>query len=236
MSMSRCQPVMATMVTSTKPARKTSPGEGPKVPGPNGNGSKRHDGFPGPDSRGNRYRIGMWVGLASVAMMFTSLSSAYIVRSASSNDWTPLPMPRVLLLSTALLVGSSVTLEAARRRLRAGLGAAYKQWLAITVVLGLAFVAAQLVAWRQLARQGIYLASNPHSSFFYLLTGAHGVHLLGGLLGLTFLWLRWRRPMNDTTETTSTVKRKAATDAVTVYWHFMDALWIYLFLLLFLWR
>ena len=224
---------MATMVTSTKPARKTSPGSGPKIPGPNGNGSKRHGDFRDPESQGNRYRIGMWVGLASVAMMFTSLSSAYIVRSASSNDWTPLPMPRVLLVSTALILASSVTLEFARRKLKAGFSALYKQWLLVTVILGLAFLVAQLFAWRQLVRQGIYLASNPHSSFFYLMTGAHAVHLLGGLLGLTFLSLRWRRQV---TEKTAIVKRTAATDAVTVYWHFMDALWIYLFLLLFLWR
>jgi cytochrome c oxidase subunit 3 len=221
------------MVTSTKPARKTSPGGGPKIPGPNGNGRKHHDDFRDPESQGNRYRIGMWVGLASVAMMFTSLSSAYIVRSASSNDWTPLPMPRVLLVSTALILASSVTLELARRKLKAGLSALYKRWLLVTVVLGLAFLVAQLFAWRQLVRQGIYLASNPHSSFFYLLSGAHAVHLIGGLLGLTFLSLRWRRQV---TEKVSITKRKAATDAVTVYWHFMDALWIYLFLLLFLWR
>jgi cytochrome c oxidase subunit 3 len=227
---------MATMVTSTKPARKTSPGGGPKIPGPNGNGSKRHDGFRDPEAQSNRYRIGMWVGLASVAMMFTSLSSAYIVRSASSNDWTPLPMPRVLLISTALILASSAALEAARRKLKAGLSALYRRWLFTTVILGLAFLGAQLIAWRQLARQGIYLASNPHSSFFYLLTGAHAVHLLGGLLGLTFLWLRWRRHGKDAIEETLLAKRRAATDAVTIYWHFMDALWIYLFLLLFLWR
>jgi cytochrome c oxidase subunit 3 len=221
------------MVTSTKPARKTSPGGGPKIPGPNGNGRKHNGDFRGPEWQGNRYRIGMWVGLASVAMMFTSLSSAYIVRSASSNDWTPLPMPRVLLLSTALILASSFTLEVARRKVRAGLSALYKRWLLVTVILGLAFLVAQLFAWRVLVRQGIYLASNPHSSFFYLLTGAHALHLIGGLLGLLFLSLRWHR---QTTEMTSIVKRKAATDAVTVYWHFMDALWIYLFLLLFLWR
>ena len=227
---------MATMVTSTKPATKTSPGGGPKVPGPNGNGSKHHDGFRDPESQGNRYRIGMWVGLASVTMLFTSLSSAYIVRSASSNDWTPLPMPRMLLVSTAVILGSSFTLETARRKLRAGVSALYQRWLFVTVILGLAFLAAQLVAWRQLVRQGIYLASNPHSSFFYLMTGAHGVHLIGGLLGLLFLWLRWRHPRREPSEETFIAKRKAATDAVTIYWHFMDALWIYLFLLLFLWR
>src|ERR1051326_6219225 len=130
----RCQAVMATMVTSTKPATKTSPGGGPKIPGPNGNGSKRHDDLRDPQSQGIRYRIGMWVGLASVAMLFTSLSSAYIVRSASANDWTPLPLPRVLLLSTALILGSSVTLENARRKLRAGLNPLYKQWVSFTSI------------------------------------------------------------------------------------------------------
>jgi cytochrome c oxidase subunit 3 len=175
----------------------------------------------------------MWVGLASIAMMFTSLSSAYIVRSASSNDWVSLPMPRMLLVSTALILASSAAIETARRKFKAALHALYSRWLFVTVILGLGFLGAQLVAWRQLARRGIYLASNPHSSFFYLLTGAHAVHLLGGLLGLTLLWLRSRRPV---IEQSLVARRKAATDAVAIYWHFMDALWIYLFLLLFLWR
>jgi cytochrome c oxidase subunit 3 len=220
-------------MVSTKPLTKTSPGGGPKIPGPNGNGSKHRGEFRDPESKANRYRIGMWVGLASVAMMFTSLSSAYIVRSASSNDWVSLPMPKVLLASTALILGSSVTIEIARRKLKAALEKPYTKWLFVTVLLGVGFVVAQIFAWRQLARQGIYVASNPHSSFFYLLTGAHAVHLFGGLLGLSFLWLRSRRQV---VETALVAKRKAATDAVTIYWHFMDALWIYLFLLLFLWR
>jgi cytochrome c oxidase subunit 3 len=220
-------------MVSTKPLTKTSPGGGPKIPGPNGNGSKHRGEFRDPESKANRYRIGMWVGLASVAMMFTSLSSAYIVRSASSNDWVSLPMPKVLLASTALILGSSVTIEIARRKLKAALEKPYAKWLFVTVLLGVGFVVAQIFAWRQLARQGIYVASNPHSSFFYLLTGAHAVHLFGGLLGLSFLWLRSRRQV---VETALVAKRKAATDAVTIYWHFMDALWIYLFLLLFLWR
>lgn len=222
---------MATMV-STRPAVKTSPGGGPKVPGPNGNGSRRHDGFPDPDAKANRYRIGMWLGLASVGMMFTSLSSAYIVRSASANDWIALPLPRVLLASTALIIGSSVTLEVARRKLKAALTGPYSKFLSLTVLLGLGFLVSQVFAWRQLARQGIYVASHPHSSFFYLLTGAHAVHLVGGLLGLIFLWVRSRRQVTEN----ALVARRAATDAVSIYWHFMDALWIYLFLLLFLWR
>ncbi|HET6853634.1 MAG TPA: cytochrome c oxidase subunit 3 [Pyrinomonadaceae bacterium] len=224
---------MATMVTSTRPVIKKGAGGGPSLPGPNGNGSKRKGGFPDPDSRSNRYRIGMWVGLASIAMMFTSLSSAYIVRYASANDWLPLAVPRAMFVSTALIVISSITIELARRKLKRSFQDAYRRYLLFTVLLGLAFLVSQLISWRQLARQGIYLASNPHSSFFYLLTGAHAVHLFGGLLALAFLWLRWRREVSGSA---LIAKRQATTDAVTIYWHFMDGLWIYLFLLLFLWR
>ena len=225
---------MATMVTSTRPpVIKKGSGRGPSLPGPNGNGSKRKGPFPDPDSRSNRYRIGMWVGLASIAMMFTSLSSAYIVRYASANDWLPLAIPRAMFASTALILISSVTLELARRNLKHFFQNAYTRYLLLTAFLGLAFLSSQLIAWRQLARQGIYLASNPHSSFFYLLTGAHAVHLLGGLLALSFLWLRSRRVV---LEPALVARRQAIADAVTIYWHFMDGLWIYLFLLLFLWR
>ena len=226
---------MATMVTSTRPPIiKKGAGGGTGLPGPNGNGSKRKDAFRDPDSRANRYRIGMWVGLASIAMMFTSLSSAYIVRYASANDWVPLAIPRVMFASTALILISSVTLELARRKLKLVFQDAYARYLLLTALLGLAFLTSQLIAWRQLARQGIYLSSNPHSSFFYLLTGAHGVHLLGGLLALSFLWLGSRR--RDSNEPGFVAKRQATADAVTIYWHFMDGLWIYLFLLLFFWR
>jgi cytochrome c oxidase subunit 3 len=100
-------------------------------------------------------------------------------------------------------------------------------------LLGLVFLASQLSAWRQLSAQGVYLSSHPHSSFFYLLTGAHGVHLAGGLLVLIFLWVRSRREPGTPLVA---AKRQAAADAVSIYWHFMDALWIYLFLLLLLWR
>jgi len=224
---------MATMVTTRPPVIKKGAGSGSGLPGPNGNGSKRGGSFRDPESHANRYRIGMWVGLASVTMMFTSLSSAYIVRASSASDWIALPMPRVLILSTVLILASSVTLELARRKLKASLKKAYTQWVAITVVLGVAFLASQLFAWQQLKAWGLYLSSNPHSSFFYLLTGAHAVHLAGGLLGLVFLWLRSRW---ITTDAAILKKRQASADAVSIYWHFMDALWIYLFLLLFLWR
>ena len=185
------------------------------------------------NATGNRYRIGMLVTLASIAMLFTSLSSAYIVRSGVTNDWYAIAVPRVLFGSTALLLLASVAIEIARRKLKQNLATSYNRYLSLTVVLGIGFVVSQLIAWRQLARQGIYIATHPHSSFFYLLTGVHAVHVIGGLLLLALLWLRSRRHLD---EPAFAGKRQGMADAVSIYWHFMFALWIYLFLLLFLWR
>ena len=168
-----------------------------------------------------------------MAMLFTSLSSAYIVRSGVAADWFPLTVPRFMYGSTALILLSSVSIEIARRKLRQSLSGSYSKYLLLTGILGFGFLGSQLIAWRQLTKQGIYLSSNPYSSFFYLLTGAHAVHLAAGLLALGLLWLRSRRHLD---ETRLIAKRQAVADAVSIYWHFMDALWIYLFLLLFLWR
>ena len=222
---------MATTVTSTRPLAKKGMGGGPLGRGPGGNGAPKPNGdrpFLDPSST-SRYRLGTWVALASILMLFTALSSAYIVRAASSSDWQPLAMPRILLLSSVLLLVSSGTLETARRKLRQAATSAYKSWLFLTVLLGVGFLASQLFAWRQLAKQGVYIASNPHSSFFYLFTAVHGVHLFGGLAALAYLSLRSRVPQ----ETSALTKAQAKADAVTLYWHFMDVLWLYLFVLLF---
>ena len=186
-----------------------------------------------PVAAGTRYRTGMWVALASILMMFTALTSAYIVRSGSAVDWQPLKMPRILLFSSALLLISSGTLETARRKLKGAAAGLHRRWLMATVVLGLAFLGTQLIAWQQLVRQGVYVSSNPHSSFFYLLTATHGVHLLGGLVALVYFALRTRVPRENQL---AVVKAQGAADAVTLYWHFMDVLWLYLFVLLFFWR
>jgi cytochrome c oxidase subunit III len=178
-----------------------------------------------------RYRLGTWVLLAAVIMLFTSLTSAYIVRAASSNDWQKVPMPRILIASTAIILLSSLTLEAARRKLNRALSSGYFRWLVLTAVLGLAFLGTQLLAWRQLVGQGIRLATNPHASFFYLLAAVHGLHLAGGLVVLAYLITRSRRA-----DELVRPHIKAASGAASLYWHFMDGLWIYLFLLLFFWR
>lgn len=171
------------------------------------------------------YRTGVWVALASIVMLFAAFTSALVVRKGLSNDWVATAVPRVLWLNTLLLMTSSLTLELSRRSLAAGLGERFTRWLYATLGLGLAFIAGQLIAWRELAARGVYLASNPSSSFFYLLTGAHGAHLLGGIIALFYVVFRAGRIVLEP-------RKRPAVDATAIYWHFMDGLWIYILLLL----
>ena len=181
-----------------------------------------------------KYRIGMWVGLASILMLFIALTSAYIVRgvpalSGGDSDWLPLEMPRVLWITTAVLLLSSVSIELARRALKRNEYEGFKRWISLTTLFGVAFLAGQLLAWKQLTTQGVYINSHPHSSFFYLLTSLHGVHLLGGVIALGYVTVAALRMRIG-------FRRRAAVDVTATYWHFMDGLWIYLFVLLFFFR
>jgi cytochrome c oxidase subunit 3 len=215
---------------------------GGRGPGGGGNGKGPNGGGPGGPGGGgggrgfspDRYRIGVLVGIASILMMFTALASAYIVRSGMTTtmDWGRGQMPTFAYLSTALILVSSLTFSRAKSALRHAEESAYRLWLSVTLLLGLGFLASQLLAWRQLVRRGFYLASNPQSSFFYVLTGLHGLHLLGGILALAGLYFYVRRAGGADAD----VKRRTLTDVVGIYWHFMDGLWVFLFLLLLLWR
>jgi cytochrome c oxidase subunit 3 len=160
-------------------------------------------------------------------MSFAALTSALVVRKGGASDWQHFQLPSILYLNTALLIASSFTLEVGRRRISAFMsmkGAVQNpaRWLYITLSLGALFVIGQYIAWRQLASQGLYLASNPSSSFFYVFTAAHGLHVIGGLAGLVRV-IRKLKGM---------VLRRSTLDATSRYWHFMDVLWIYLLLVL----
>ncbi len=171
---------------------------------------------------------GIWVGLFAITMTFAALTSALIVRQGASLDWRHLQLPSVLYLNTVLLLASSVTLELARRqvaRYMGGLRGEVKTpalWLYVTLFLGLLFVAGQYAAWKQLSAQGLYIWTNPNSGFFYVLTAAHALHVLGGLGGLVHVLRKLH----------AGVLRRSTLIATSRYWHFMDVLWIYLLLLL----
>jgi cytochrome c oxidase subunit 3 len=169
--------------------------------------------------------------MAAIVMMFVALASSYIILSGDK-AWQPVRMPRAFMLSTGLILVSSATMTAARRRMRQGQSRRYQRWLLLTLLLGIAFVVSQFKGWQQLFAAGAFMAGNPHSSFYYLFTGAHGIHLLGGLAALTYLALRSHQILTGVAQE----KRAAAIDAVALYWHFMDGLWVGIFLLLWLWK
>jgi cytochrome c oxidase subunit III len=170
----------------------------------------------------------IWVVLFAITMMFAAFTSALVVRKGASQDWQTFPLPAILYINTVVLVASSITLEIASRRIATFMGGAKSQsgspatWLYITLFLGLLFVAGQYLAWRDLRADGLYLATNPSSSFFYLLTAVHALHVLGGLGGLLYVLRKLSK----------SVLRRNQLVATTRYWHFMGILWLYLLLLL----
>ena len=248
MGMSTLSPTLT--LKRPKPQR----GGGIDVPhypgGDGGNGGGSNDNFPNYSERLRRYRLGLAVGIAPIIMLFVSFTSAYIVRQglstwnervgAYASDWLPVSLPTLLLgVNTCVLLFSSLTMELARRQAarRAALapvtalpGIASDDekpapWLSITVVLGLGFLAGQLLAWKELAARGFYLSTGPSSSFVYLLTGMHAMHLAGGILALLYAaasaW--FRRPVEA---------RRVVIDVTAWYWHFMALLWVYIFALI----
>ena len=209
----------------------TGKGGGGASFGDGGNSGGGGDEWKGPSGSARvpqrAYVTGMTIALGGVLMFFMALVSAYIVRKDMPNSaWIQLAVPRILWLNTAILIASSFTLARSRSRLLANDDAGFRHWWGVTTILGVFFLIGQVIAWRQLAAAGVFLATNPASSFFYVFTAAHGLHLLGGVLALLYVAFR---PTHRLTLGT-------ATEVVSMYWHFMDGLWVFLFLLLLLGR
>ena len=187
-------------------------------------------------TKGIPSQTGVWVAVSAIAMSFAALTSALVVRQGSGADWLRFVLPRILYLDTLVLIASSYTLELARKRFAActsltsddaaqarALRSDGLYWLNITLTLGLFFVAGQVLAWQRLASQGLFLATSPSSSFFYLLTAMHGLHLLGGVLGLVYVGYRLRHNARNAQTSLGTAA---------VYWHFVDLLWVYLLMVI----
>ena len=236
--------------TATIDEARLSRGDGGSLPPVRGGGGDdgRGTGSPEYATRLRRARLGLLVALTPVLMLFVSFTSAYVVRQGLPTldprtnqmvrDWIPVKLPALLLVNTCVLLLSSVGMELARRQIKSAAagpelsteevspGTEGKMpWLAMTVALGLLFLSGQWMAWRQLAASGFYVATTPGSSFVYLLTGAHAIHLIGGVLVLILAgeFALLRRPV---------ATRSIVVDVTAWYWHFMAALWVYIFCLL----
>ena len=206
-----------------------------KPAGPNGGGPRDlgpgdRGGGGGDDDDHQRGRfipgaalLAMRFALLSITVLFLTVGIAYFARSRSPVNWQHIQVPHLLWLSTALILASSWTLESARGCLARGNTSRYVRWLEITLGIAVAFLASQIFALQELAGQGIYFRQNPHSSLFYVVTGAHGLHLLGGMAALCFLLLR------------SSTRPRTRIAVAALYWHFLTALWLGLFLFLLFW-
>lgn len=157
-------------------------------------------------------RTGMLLTLASISMMFIGLTSAYVVSQGLGPLWKQVHMRPLIWINTAILLSSSYTIERARRGLS-------MKWLTGTLLLGIAFVAGQIAVFSELAKEGLYLNTGRQASFYYLLTGLHALHVVAGILALGWTILRFR---------------KSTLDIASMYWHFMDGLWIYLLVVIFI--
>lgn len=171
--------------------------------------------------------IGLGVFLAVVSSLFALFISAYLMRMQVA-DWAQLPAPKLLWFNTGVLILSSVALQYAQIAARRGRMKDVGDGLIAGCLFAVTFLLGQLLAWQRLNAAGYFLAANPANTFFYLFTGLHGLHLLGGLVGLGRTADKvWRGFEVD--------QVRLSVQLCAVYWHFLLALWLVLFSVLTPW-
>ena len=168
----------------------------------------------------------LWMFMVSIVMVFAALTSAYLVRQAEGN-WLDYKLPSVLWISSIIILMSSITVQLSLRSLKRGNDRVAKITLAITILLGIAFMASQFNAWEILVANEVYFVGNPGGSFLYVLTGFHGFHLISGMIYLIVIFI-----MISTKKVNK--QNILPMELSTTYWHFLDGLWLYLFVFLLL--
>jgi cytochrome c oxidase subunit 3 len=184
-----------------------------------------------PDRRGadrSASLAGLLILLVSTGIVFLALVIAFVARRLMGDDWIPTPKPPILWVNTGILIASSVALDLARRALKARQRVNFNRWWTAATALGGVFLIGQSIAWSQLRAAGIYVATNPSSSFFYVLTAVHALHLIGGMVALTWVDVQALRLRLGPA-------KRTAIDVCAIFWHFLDALWIMLMAIFYLW-
>ncbi|MFD1143976.1 heme-copper oxidase subunit III [Larkinella insperata] len=178
-------------------------------------------------------RFMLWLCMASSGFIFTVLLIAYVVRRVGA-DWRDVPMPTVFLASTGVILASSLTLHIANAAFRHDRFTQYRLYLGTTLFLGALFVILQVLGWRELMLKGFYMQTNPSSSFLFLLSGLHLLHILLGLffLGVAFAEAMRRIPYVESFVYSVNPPNRLKIMLFTLYWHFVDVLWLYVFLFL----
>ncbi|UEG50693.1 heme-copper oxidase subunit III [Ferruginibacter lapsinanis] len=170
------------------------------------------------------HKFTLWVGIASIVMMFAGLTSAYIVKRNQVN-WITFEIPTVFWVSTVAIVASSVTIWMAQNAFKKRAMAQYRTLMIATLALGVLFLGLQVVGFNQLWESGMTLTKNVSFSFLYIIVGLHGLHVIGGLIALLILFAK----------AFSSKMRNydiVPVEVMATYWHFVDLLWIYLLIFL----
>ena len=172
----------------------------------------------------NPKRFILWLFIGSILMLFASFTSAYLVRRAEGN-WLDFVMPSVFAYSTGVLIVSSITMHWAYLAAKKDNFNALRIAITVTFVLGMIFLYMQFQGWVELVKSDVYFVGNPAGSFIYVFTGMHAFHLISGLIVLVFaLVAAFRFRIH--------AKSLDQIHIATVYWHFLDVLWLYLFFFL----
>lgn len=167
------------------------------------------------------HKFTLWVAIGSITMMFAGFTSAYIVKSNQAG-WQPVQMPKIFFLSTVLILLSSGTIYLAYRAMKNRETRKYKNLVLLTTLLGLGFVATQFLGFNELWNQNITFKESVAGSFFYIITGVHALHVVGGVIALLVIFAR-------AFSTKTKYYSSTPVEIAGIYWHFVDILWIYLF-------
>jgi len=173
-------------------------------------------------------KFALWLFIASVVMLFASLTSAYIVREAEGN-WVYFELPQLFYVTSVIVILSSITLQLAYIAAKKDDLQKVKLWIVLTSIFGVAFLVGQFMAWKDLVLNSIYLVGNPSGSFLYIITGLHALHVVSAVVFL-FVVLGAAFKFNVHS------KKLSQMEMCLTYWHFLSVLWLYLFVFLLMTR
>lgn len=170
----------------------------------------------------NPAKFGLWLFISAIIMLFAAITSAYIVRHAAGN-WLRFNLPSIFWFNTFVLILSSMMIQLSYLRLKKDRILEFKFLFLASALLGITFLVGQVIGWGQLRSYGVYVNTNPSSSFFYLLTWLHGLHLFGGVVSMIYVLIKALKGFYNS-------KNKLGVELCITYWHFLGVLWLYLFI------
>jgi cytochrome c oxidase subunit 3 len=179
------------------------------------------------------HRFNLWLAIVSMLMIFAAFTSAYIIKKGDANNWITIQLPTLFTYSTIVIIVSSITMQAAYFSFKKNNVYVYRACIIATCILGATFLKLQLDGWQQLSGSGVKLSGHPAGSFIYVISGAHFVHVIGGVITLIVFSVRaftkYHSPV-DTLLLNINPDKQIGVELITTYWHFVGILWIYLFI------